>query len=315
MTEVNGEFRHLEFSKRRGRRAPSDCGESLPAALNSSKYDIINGKTVSREYIDKFEGFQPDRQLNLFEGKDENEPWRLRKTVSEPRFSGRTSRPKVPDILSKSKLPDESLNKSYDPEFWSPHSSVAGDTESVYTIESLEDEFDGKLNLMPKYESPKHSMPKWYQTAVSGNGLPVTEPQRFEPPSAINQSLPSPVRYSSRQTNMVNQPPKQSTPKQDVYSAPRYGSFSYEIPVQSSPKNEVPRQQYQKYNRQMSDPPHYIDQDHEYESGRHEDQRTYILSNERAKQTAAYHEKAASSVSQQAYKRVGNGNKIKLLSD
>eukprot|EP00795_Rhopilema_esculentum_P013134 gene13134-3926_t len=134
------------------------------------------------------------------ERRDEKEPWKLRKTVSEPRFSGRTSRPKFQIYCQSQNYPRISKNKSYDPEFWTSHSSVA--------------EF---------------------------------------------------------------------------------------------PKNEVPKQQYQRYNRQMSDPPRYIDQDHEYESGRHEDQRTYILSNERAKQTATYHEKAASSVSRQAYKRASSG--------
>lgn len=283
MTEMNGEFRHLELMKRRGRRKPSDCGEAVPKALSPAQYDIINGEVVERTYKDNFKAFEPDRALNLFEknqeGEDDDVYRRNRRTFSEPRIGSRSGRPKVPDILSKPKMPEALLNtRSYDQDFWNTSSSVAGDTASVYSIESIADEFDGRFHI--RQNQPESGrMPKWCQNAFSStdrNGHSWDEPRRFEPPKnepqKYFQARPPPERYAQTEDTQEN-------------------------------KNGHPTYDYPNFNRYTSESPRFIDQS--YESRRTDDQRTFVIKNEIPKLNESKYEKASSSVTQTvSYKRV-----------
>ena len=293
MTELNGEALHLEFMKRRGRRAPSDCGETLPKALNPTPYDIINGEVIQREYVDRFQGFEPHRPLNLFEKTAEDEGnmtafRRVRKTVSEPRIGNKSGRPKVPDILSKPRVPDELLNtRFYDKEFWSTTSSVAGDTASLYTLGSVEDDFEDRFSLREKQERGKNAMPKWCQDAFGKDettGYSSYQHSRFEAPKDSSPRIDPQKYYQTRQ-----EPERYTQTK---------------ITGESPPKYDDPVHSYRKYNRQTSDPPRLqrnIEQT--YDTRRINEQRTFVLKDEGYNEPR--YEKVSSSVSQApVYKRV-----------
>ena len=281
MTELNGDHWHLEFMKRRGRRAPSDCSEAIPKALSPTPYDIINGEVAQREYVDKFQGFEPHRPLNLFERSAEDDEGRtfrrVRKTVSEPKISSRSGRPKVPDILSKPKLPDEVFNiRRYDHDFWSTASSIVGDTESVHTYGSVEDDFEERFHLRERQDQSRSTMPKWCQNAMGENEnyeSSWVQQNRYEPPKA------SPLR---------------SEPQRYIQSRPQ----------QSPPKYDDSIHDYRKYNKHTPDPPRPQRQiEHINNSRGNIDQRTFVLKDEGYSEPR--YEKASSSVSQvPAYKRV-----------
>ena len=286
MTETNGEFRHLEFIKRRGRRAPSECLNTPPKALSTSKYDIINGEKVDRAYSDKFNGFDPNRPLNLFE-KAQEIPRRLTKTLSEPKFSIRSSRPKIPDVLSKPKVPEELINtRSYDHDFWSTTSSVAGDTESVYTIE---DDFDGKCNVSQSYEMPRFEEKKYHPGNERHNTQSYVASQQsqrgFSPPryEAPSSSPPRNDQYRSVPTR--NEQPRQSPPRQ------------------SPPRFEQPKQNTRTYILPQSNGQRHTFQDHRYEQRRNEGYRNHVPKYDAERYDIQTYEKASSSVSQQAFYR------------
>ena len=288
MTELNGEFRHLEFMKRRGRRAPSECGEAIPKALSPPPYDIINGEVVQRQYKDQFQGFEPNRPLNLFEKSSKDDAdgsfRHVRKSVSEPKIGSKSGRPRVPDILSKPRVPDELLHtRTYDNDFWSTASSIAGETGSVYSVGSLEDDFDERFHLRQNHEPTRPSMPKWYQNAFGNDEYGLGEQRRFESPKA------SPPRSEPAKYYQARNEPDQLTNTKHTRQSP----VKYEIPFHDN----------RKYNRQTSDPARHIDQI--YDTRRNDDQRTFIIKNEKPRYTEPKYEKASSSVSQAAvYKRV-----------
>ena len=293
MTEMNGDQLHLEFMKRRGRRAPSDCGETLPTALNPAPYDIINGEVVQREYMDKFQGFEPHRPLNLFEKSTEDEGnmafRRVRKTVSEPKIGSKPGRPKVPDILSKPRVPDELLNaRFYDKDFWSTTSSVAGDTASFYTLGSIEDDFEDRFNLREQQDRGKNTMPKWCQDAFGKDeitGYSRGQHSRFEPPKESSAKNDAQKYYQTR-------------------TEPGRHNIQTKITGESPPKYEDPVHSYRKYNRQISDPPRLQrNLEQTYNTRRISDQGTFVFKDEGYSETR--YERVSSSVSQApVYKRV-----------
>lgn len=292
MTETNGDFRHLELMKRRGRRAPSDCAESVPKALSPKPFDIINGELVHRTYQDSFQAFEPNRPLNLFEktrGDEEDGNVRtVRKTLSEPRGGVRSGRPKVPDILSKPGFQDEVLSKrSLDDDFWSTMSSVAGDAASVHTVESLEDDFDDRLLIKANHEPGRNAMPKWCENAFNKQGTKSNDwskLRRFEPPrSAPARSEPQGY-YQARQAPEGYIETRSSQPNQPKYEQIIYYDTNY--------------------NRQSQEAPRHVDKS--YEMKRNEDERTFIIGSETPRSYERKHEKITSSTSRPVhYKTVG----------